>query len=186
MFLFGCGRKSNPKSPENFAPGPVQFLSAAASQDGVTLSWSMPLQTAGGEALKADSVRTFLVKKSEVIPERKPRMEDIGEVVIVEPKVSSVPTISQRDDSGNLRPVGSVLGSGDKKKEELANRVFKFIDKNVTSGVRYLYQVVGVNADDVEGPSHKTLRVTFDGDKSKVETITKLDSASGDDPAFSY
>lgn len=185
ILLTGCGRKSNPKAPENFAPGAVQFLAATATKESVDLTWSMPLQTAGGEALKADSVVGFIVRRGEVIPETKTKLEDIGEVVIVEPKVSGAPVISERDDAGNLKPVGSGLLGGEKK-QELTNRVFRYSDKGIVPGKRYNYQVIGVNADDVEGLAPKTLRVTFNGVDSKVETITKIDTALGDDSAFSY
>ena len=187
-FGSGCGRASNPKAPENFAPGPVQFLSASSSADSVTLSWSMPLQTAGGEALKSDSVVSFVIKKGEIIPEQRVQLEEIGEIIVVEPKVTGAPTITKLDDSGNIaNPLGSTLGAGgEKKKEELLRRVFKYTDRTLTPGARYNYQVVGVNGDDVPGLSPKTIRVTFNGDDSKIETITKIDTGATDDTSFSY
>jgi len=78
-----CGKKSNPRPPEEIAPAAVIALSAKAEVSAVVLSWQAPLETASGDTL--EDLNDFVIERSPVVEDESPDYEELGEVLSAEP-----------------------------------------------------------------------------------------------------
>ena len=62
----GCGKKSDPRSPELATPKLITNLAAKSSADGVALTWNRPTEYVDGSALK--DLASFVIFRKEVSP----------------------------------------------------------------------------------------------------------------------
>lgn len=63
LLALGCGRRGDPRPPEEFAPAPVRNLTGRGQVEGVVLSWQTPLQTADGDELL--DLATFVIERGD-------------------------------------------------------------------------------------------------------------------------
>lgn len=141
-----CGKKGNPRPPQNFAPDSVRFLTATGKTNGVLLSWLPPLVTQDGDKL-AD-LDLFLVERGEVEDERKTQFEKIAEVRF------------ERKEKPQTAEV----------KETAADRL-SYMDDDVSPGVRYEYRITALNERKMKGSSTNVVRVFFTGESSIIEVF---------------
>lgn len=52
LFLFGCGKKGDPRAPELAMPETIRDLKAHAEGRGIALTWSRPMQYIDGKGLR--------------------------------------------------------------------------------------------------------------------------------------
>lgn len=143
LLLVSCGKKAPPRPPEALAPSPVKFLTASATVDGVTLFWQSPSTTASGDPL--EDLHGFVIERSEHEKGEEPDFDTLVELALPE---TSEPS----------------------KEGTEASKRFSYKDTSVKAGKSYEYSVVGVNEDGVEGAALSTIRVTFIGESSVIET----------------
>lgn len=152
LFVYGCGRKGDPKPPEAFAPSAVGFYTARGQVDSVILSWQAPKITASGDVL--ENLEFFSIKRAIHDSQKMRRFKDIGEV-----GVAGLASSGERQ-AGSASPAASQ-----------AAITYSFADRDIVPGSVYDYRVVPVNSRGVEGQSAATLRVTFLGESSIVERL---------------
>jgi hypothetical protein len=64
LLVTACGRKTDPKAPEDIAPAPVTFLTADVFEGKVLLRWRLPDNS---DSEDRSGSATFLVERREVI-----------------------------------------------------------------------------------------------------------------------
>lgn len=126
LSMAGCGKKGEIRYPETFAPRAVDELTAVRSGERVLLTWKAPRLTRDGDDL--GDLSYFLVRRVEV---RR--------------------FVADRD----FLDVGRVEVDTAKEKQE-GPLEYSFTDSKVPLSSRYLYAVIPVNADDVEGSPART------------------------------
>lgn len=147
--LSACGKKTNPRAPEALAPSSVKFLTARATVQSVDLRWEAPSTDASGDPLL--DLSGFVVKRSLVLPDEDEDFETIAEVPLKEK--STTRAARSRDGS--------------------QGEAYSYSDQDVVAGKKYQYLVLGVNEDDVEGDASSSVRVTFIGESSVIESFSR-------------
>ncbi len=143
-----CGKKTNPRAPEALAPSSVKFLTARTSVNSVDLRWEAPSTDASGD--KLIDLTGFVVKRALVLPDEDPDFDIIAELPLRANEVAKTATPA----------------------ETSAAKAYSFSDTNVKAGEKYQYLVLGVNEDDVEGEASSSVRVTFIGESSVIESFS--------------
>lgn len=138
---FACGRKENPRPPEDFAPSSVQALSAAGEVDAIVLNWKSPETDARGELLK--DLSSFQILRKDL----------------------------EEGDGARFHVLDEMEIEQEKDKSAAVGKRFSYRDTNVNPGKRYEYFVLPLNDRGVEGQSSSYLRVTFIGKSSVVEAL---------------
>ncbi len=145
VFLFSCGRKENPRPPEETAPSSVQFLTVVSEVDAIVLRWEAPTTNAKGDPLI--DLAGFAVKRRELEKDEEVSFELLKRVMLPQFK------------------------KDDPKAAEPKMTKFAYRDEEVQPGKRYEYIVVPINESRVEGVSSTLIRVTFIGETSVIETL---------------
>jgi hypothetical protein len=142
MLFISCGRKANPRPPEERAPSPVRFLTATAGVGALELSWEAPLTNARGEPLT--DLAGFLIKRKVISKNIQTRYSDIAKVEIeFEPMTE-----------------GSIWKNN-----------YSYRDEDVKPRQRYEYAIVPYNVSNIKGEIRNILIVTFIGEASVIETF---------------
>lgn len=72
-----CGKKGNPRPPEEAAPSAVRSLAARGEVSGVMLSWLAPETTVEDNELR--DLAGFVVRRNEYVRGERPSFEEIAE-----------------------------------------------------------------------------------------------------------
>jgi hypothetical protein len=76
--MTGCGKKGDPKPPEETAPVAVRSLTAVGEVEGVRFSWEAPETNAKGDDLS--SFKEFQIKRSNYVKGERAKWEVIGTI----------------------------------------------------------------------------------------------------------
>lgn len=161
LTLTGCGRKSAPKPPENFAPAPVQALSAVGEVNAVRLTWLAPTQKANGESL--DDLDLYVIERAELVKGETPSFDDLGEVVVPESERPQKPAQKEKKTSDAF--------SVKKPEAQTEAKGYFYRDTTVEPGKRYAYRVIPENTRGTQGISDTVIRITFSGLGSSTEAV---------------
>ncbi len=153
--LTACGKKNNPKPPEDIAPNVVQVYTAIPQADGIILTWQSPDTDVQGAELR--DLASFTVSKNVYSRDAIPDFEEIAEIP-VEIERSQLPA-----GEAAVGAFSNALPGG------FLKRSYAYKDKAVQPGKKYEYTVTPVNQDGVKGVRSNILRVTFLGQSSLVE-----------------
>ncbi|MDF1613821.1 fibronectin type III domain-containing protein [Desulfurivibrio dismutans] len=74
LFAAGCGKKTDPRPPEEILPAPIADLDFVLDERGIKLSWTVPRRTLQGERLPY-RVKKFQLYRA-VVPEAEYRAEE--------------------------------------------------------------------------------------------------------------
>lgn len=146
LAIFACGRKDDPKPPEFFAPSQVLYPTARGELDAVVLRWALPKTDARGMELR--DLAGFVIRRARVEQGKAPKFETLTYLTNeAKPQVAS-------DAKAAAQPT-----------------FVEYKDKDVEVGVRYQYQIFGVNEEGVEGVASNTIVVIFGGTSSSVQIL---------------
>ncbi len=137
LSLFACGRKSQPKPPEERAPAPVREAKIEPRSSSLVLKWKAPIETASGDEILYLDTFDVLRKVN-----RKNVSPDYREIAVI-----------------NV------------KEDEVSDFEYQFEDREVELGTVYEYLIVPRDGEGIEGVPQLSLRVSFLGAGSLVESI---------------
>lgn len=146
LAIFACGRKDSPKPPEFFAPSRVLYPTARGELDAVVLRWALPKTDARGQALR--DLAGFVIRRARVEQGKAPNFETLTYL------------------SNDAVPKAAIDA-----KDAAQLSFVEYKDKDVEVGVRYQYQIFGVNEEGVEGIASNTIVVIFGGTSSSVQIL---------------
>lgn len=159
--IVGCGRYLPPIPPEDLAPSAVLELVVTPKDSAVEFAWIASDTDVRGKELK--SSEGFSVERKELVnrgDETDPTIEferigylEDGHVALREQLRTEA------------RAAGKVGRSVKAPKESIA---FKFTDSTPVKGTTYLYQIVPVNQNGVEGQVAELVKMVFQGASSTV------------------
>lgn len=171
-FLTGCGRMGQPFAPEQLAPVAVRNLEVVAEPTAVLFKWESPERDRRGKELKTMNgyfVMRRIVSKPSDMTDPDVEFERIG--VIVDKHVVERDRLRKEAREAN-RPSHRVSVPSEMMK-------FEFRDSEVEAGGRYIYQIVPVNQETVEGQVRQPVKVLFRGEASEISFLDR--TASPDD-----
>jgi len=150
----GCGKKTMPVAPQTVLPASIQDLACLLDEKGVTLSWSVPKKTEGGEKLA--EVGSFEILRAIV-----PAAEYCSGCPLVfgEPKVIDGEDLAGQEAEGVVHFAEALLRPGHRyfyKVRARASVVAASVDSNVVS---FVWDVVPAAPTDLQATV---------GDKSMV------------------
>lgn len=148
-----CGKKGDPKPPEETAPSAVKYLVARASVESVVLEWYAPTSDASGDPLI--NLVGFVVRRSIYEKGESPDFERIAEITY-----NPSESVSKQQPP---EPTGQV--------DKDVGEMFSYEDRQVEPGKKYEYIVLPVNEEGVEGEAAQIIRVTFTGESSLIENL---------------
>jgi hypothetical protein len=80
LCLTACGKKGDPKPPEESAPSPVKNFAAIGEVEAVVLSWDAPETTVADDDLK--DLEGFIVRRSGYVKGESPNFSEITDVTL--------------------------------------------------------------------------------------------------------
>jgi len=87
----GCGRKTDPATPDSPRPEAVTDLKAVVRDNAAYLTWSIPNRNVEGKNMEPGSIRAFRVYRAEMERDRKrPRYRQIAEIDMANPAPADV------------------------------------------------------------------------------------------------
>jgi len=89
--LIGCGRKTDPLTPDSPRPEAVRDLNATVRDTIAYLSWTLPTKNIEGKPMDPGEMRGFRVYRAELDRgDRRPRFRQIGEILMENPALATV------------------------------------------------------------------------------------------------
>ncbi len=167
--FFGCGRMGQPFAPEQLAPVAVRNLEIIAEPTSVLLTWESPERDRRGKELK--SMNGYYVKRRVVTKPSDmtdPEVESERLKVIVDQHVVERDRLRKEARDAN-RPSHRVSVPAQMTK-------FEFRDNDVQAGGRYVYEIVPVNQETVEGEVRQPVKVLFRGEASEISFLDRTSS----------
>ena len=165
ILLSGCGRYAPPLPPEAFSPKAVEDLQVNAALGEISFQWRSPEEDRRGKELKF--IDGYEIRRAEILT---------WEAFVDDPEESSVKVgfvpdthIAERE---RLRDEAVKAGKSTRRVkvgEDL--KQFRFGDRDLTPGAEYVYMIVPMNQDDVEGEIRQYVRVLYRGDSSQVTLV---------------
>lgn len=159
-----CGKYAKPRPPEDFAPSEVKELSVTASVQGVSFNWRAPTTDARGKDLhELEGYRIY-------------RRELDSNARLLDP-YAKFDLITQIEDTHlkellELKKQASDQGLISRKVSLPEERSkFGYLDSSVLSGKRYLYQIIPINQNGVEGKVIERIDISFRGEISQVTRL---------------
>lgn len=159
LAILGCGKKANPKPPEESAPAQVRNLNVIVEEAAIVLTWDAPESDSLGDPLS--DLGKLLVNRAEVEKGERGAVETIAEI---DPPLAVLDRLKADSREGGIRG-GSEPAAGATEPQ------FSFRDEKVVAGGKYDYVIVPTDSAGVLGLPSKTIRVTFIGKTSIVESF---------------
>jgi len=168
LCLSACGKYGSPVPPEALSPRGVQELNVTAELEGVRFNWKAPdLDLRGKELRSMDGYRVLKIEGSNPLGQEMSIRAEIPDNHVSELQKLKKAAMEQ----------GKIVR---RVKVDDQMKKFEFLDKQVTSGKTYTYQIVPVNQDGVLGEASKFVRVLFKGDQSDILMIDPLELDQSD------
>ena len=164
ILIAGCGRKTPPKPPEEFAPRQVEFFEVSGTVDGVELRWAAPKLKADGTSL--DDLDHFRVMRAIYQSKRAPRFKKLAHLEYQGLQDGS--KVDGQEEKKKGMGFAGLAPSKKKGSDEVVEQ-FQYLDEQVEPGVRYVYYVAPYNRNGVGGELSPLLSVVFVGEASQVE-----------------
>ncbi len=160
----GCGHYIKGVAPEMMAPGPVANFTVAPMTDGLLFAFESSPQDVRGKGLK--SLEGYNLYRKELASEETSIFKREG--------YELVKTIA--DDSlrvrNTLQDRARAEGKNPSNVEVPAKyRTFSYKDTSIERGKKYSYRLVGFNQGGVEAEVDRVVRVEYDGDNSKIDSL---------------
>ena len=166
VILSSCGRYGPPLAPEVLAPETVRDLKVVAGINSVDFEWATPLYDRRGEDL--ESIDGYLLQRKEV-DESGDLIDDSDSfVTLLRLQDRSLKDLTQR--KKQAREEGQLTR---RVKPEVELQQFAASDTTVENGVNYVYRIVPINQNDVEGQIGNYTQVLFNGTESLVSIISE-------------
>jgi hypothetical protein len=159
--IVGCGRYLPPIPPEDLAPSAVMDLVVTPKDKAVEFAWISSDTDVRGKELK--SSEGFSIERKELVnrgDETDPTIEFEQIGYLKDEHVALRESLRTE-----ARAAGKVGRNVKAPKESIA---FKFVDSTPVQGKTYLYQIVPLNQDGVEGQVAELVKMVFQGSISTV------------------
>ncbi len=163
FLLTSCGKYGPPKPPEFYSADVVRELELRPMVQGLEFRWKAPENDRRGEELRSmDGYRVFrkeLKRPSDLLKDD--GYEEIGFVEDLHIRVRDERREAAEEQGLPTRKV--------QVEDELKR--FSFLDTSPEAGKNYLYKIVPINQDGIEGATDKQFRVLFRGTSSEVQIV---------------
>lgn len=164
--ICGCGRMGAPLAPEQLSPQSVQDLVVIAEPTALRFSWRSPDSDQRGKELK--SMNGYYVMRRTI-----ERPADLTDPAVDFERLAVIVDshVVERD---RLRKEAREAGRPSHRVAVPANlKQFEFRDTNLIAGGRYLYRIVPVNQETVEGQVRQPVKVIFRGEASEISFLDR-------------
>lgn len=180
FIVCACGRYAKPFTPEALAPRDVVTLQARATADAIVFNWKAPDSDARGKELKSmdgyNIYRKLIVKPMDITSDDEQEFELLNSV-----PDTHVLELKRLRDEAKAKGLPS-----HRVKVDDALMHFEYVDKNLSPGQSYLYKIVPVNQDGVNGVIKNMVRVVYRGQDSQISYVPYSTFAEDDFLGESY
>ena len=173
LFLVGCGKYGPPLPPEAYSPSAVSDVVVIPSVNGLSFTWTSPDEDRRGEDLK-DLVHFDIrrAKTEDLVQFLKDPVAESELVGRTYDYSQSLLEKKRKEAREKKLPVRKVKVDG-----QLRSHTFQ--DESVKAGQTYIYSIVPVNSEGVNGEVLQYVKVKFSG---LTSTIQVLDSSAFEKP----
>jgi hypothetical protein len=163
--LASCGKFAPPIAPEKAAPQGVGALAVQTTDSAVIIQWTTPETDRRNKQLKQidgySIYRKTVASKKDIADEQIPfdKLAEVGDKAIADRETRRLEAIE--------------LGAISRRvKIDPALAAHQYEDKTPQAGTSYLYKVVPLNQNGVEGEVRQFISITFRGASSDINIVT--------------